>query len=168
MKPVSASMYTVPQTMALAAGNKPPAHEHAQDGGTAQKWCRWCGKPLINPRRNQECCCTECREEWERSKRMRRKQTAADKPKGRCLWCEGDFEKARQQQDFCCPEHQQAFNNFWKGMGPRLAKAMHAWRVGKVKGGLTDVCREFSAAREELKDRKAKAHAEAKSKGEKR
>ncbi|MBC7908405.1 MAG: hypothetical protein H7Y60_16880 [Rhodospirillaceae bacterium] len=168
MKLVPASMYTVPKIAALGAANELPAHTHAQSMEVAQKCCRWCGKVLVNPRRNQECCSAECREEWERSKRMRRKQTAADKPKGHCLWCEGDFEKVRQQQDFCCPEHQQAFNNFWKGMGPRLAKVMHAWRVGKVKGGLTDVCREFSAAREELKDKRAKAKTEAKTKGEKR
>lgn len=119
--------------------------------------CRWCGNVLIRPRRNQECCCAECREAWERSKRARRKQAAADRPKGRCLWCDEEFDKVRQGQDFCCSEHQQAFNNFWKGMGPRLAKALHAWRVGKAKGGLTKLCREFSAAREELKDKQRQA-----------
>lgn len=167
MKPVSRSMYTVPQTTPLAGGNVPPVHQHAQDGETAPKHCRWCGTVLINPRRNQECCNADCREAWERSKRARRQQAAGDKPKGTCLWCDGSFDKARKDQEFCCTEHQQAFNNFWKGQGPRLAKALHAWRVGKVKGALTDVCREFSAAREELKDKRAKAKAGAKIEGEK-
>jgi hypothetical protein len=168
MKLVSPSMYTVPKTAALMAGTEPAAPGHAQDGKSAPKCCRWCGKPLVNPKRNQECCNAECRDAWERSKRARRKQAAAGKPKGTCLWCDGSFDKMRQQQDFCCPEHQQAFNNFWKGKGPALAKALHAWRVGKAKGGLTDVCREFSAAREELKDKRTKARAVATSKGEKR
>lgn len=160
MKPVSRSMYMVPQTTVLVAGDDTP---HAHDGEKPPRACRWCGAPLINPRRNQECCCAECREEWERSKRARRKQTAADKPKGKCLWCDGGFDKVRQGQEFCCPDHQQAFNNFWKGMGPRLAKALHDWRVGKKPGGLTKVCQEFSAAREELKDKREKA----KNKGDK-
>ncbi|WP_141400597.1 hypothetical protein [Magnetospirillum sp. 15-1] len=121
------------------------------------KCCRWCGTPLINPRRNQECCSGKCREDWERSKRTRRKQAAAEKPKGVCLWCDGQFDQVRKQQEFCCPDHQQAFNNFWKGRGPALAKALHAWRVGKAEGGLTNVCREFSAAREELKCKRALA-----------
>lgn len=155
MKPVSRSMYTVPAATSLAVGNEPPGHQHSHDGEKEPKWCRWCGKPLVNPRRNQECCNADCREAWEQSKRARRKQTASTKPKGHCLWCEGEFDKVRKEQDFCCTEHQQAFNNFWKGQGPRLAKALHAWRVGKVAGGLTKVCREFSAAREELKRRKA-------------
>lgn len=156
MKPVSRSMYMVPPTspVGLAQGVAVPIPlSQAQEPSRA---CRWCGKPLIKPRRNQECCCAECRHEWERSKRVRRQQAAAEKPKGTCLWCDGSFDKARQQQDFCCTEHQQAFNNFWKGRGPGLAKALHAWRIGKVEGGLTKVCREFSAAREELKDLRAK------------
>lgn len=157
MKPVSRSMYMVPQTTVLVAGGDLPAHHHAHDGEKAPRTCRWCGASLINPRRNQECCCAECREAWERSKRARRKQTAAEKPKGKCLWCDGEFDKVRQGQEFCCPDHQQAFNNFWKGMGPRLAKALHDWRVAKKPGGLTKVCQEFSAAREELKDKRAKA-----------
>lgn len=120
--------------------------------------------PLISPRRNQECCNAECREAWERSKRSRRKQAAANKPKGVCLWCDGSFDQVRRRQEFCCSDHQQAFNNFWKGKGPVLAKALHAWRVGKVIGGLTQVCREFSHARDELKHKQAKAQAETKGK----
>ncbi|WP_173978971.1 hypothetical protein [Magnetospirillum sp. UT-4] len=112
---------------------------------------------MNSPRRNQACCSAECREAWERSKRDRRKQAAAEKPKGTCLWCDGPFDKMRKAQDFCCPDHQQAFNNFWKGKGPALAKALHAWRVGKAPGGLTEVCREFAAARDELKDKRAAA-----------
>ncbi|OAN67992.1 hypothetical protein [Magnetospirillum moscoviense] len=114
---------------------------------------------MVNPRRNQICCCAECRQAWERSKRQRSKQIAADKPKGTCLWCDGDFDRKHKHQDFCSTDHQQAFNNFWKGKGPALAKALHAWRVGKAKGGLTDLCREFSNAREELKDKRTKAGA---------
>jgi hypothetical protein len=150
-------MYTVPETTALVVGGAPPSPVYAHDGEKGARTCRWCGKVLINPRRNQECCCADCREAWERSKRVRRKQSAAAKPKGTCLWCEGEFDQVRKGQEFCCPEHQQAFNNFWKGMGPRLAKALHAWRVEKQPGGLTKVCREFASAREELKDKKARA-----------
>ena len=116
MKPVLRSMYMVPQTAALAAAKEPGVCLHAQEDEKPSKCCRWCGKPMANPRTNQECCSAECRGEWERSKRTRRKQTAAEKPKGTCLWCEGAFDKARQQQDFCCTEHQQAFNNFWKAL----------------------------------------------------
>jgi len=152
MPPVMTSMYTVPETAPQAAGKQLAASENPQ----APKCCRWCGKPLVNPRRNQECCGAECREEWERAKRQRRKQAAADKSKGTCLWCDGSFDPVRQRQEFCCTAHQQAFNNFWKGKGPALAKALHAWRVGKVEGGLTKVCREFSSAREELKEKRAK------------
>lgn len=159
MKPVMRSMYMVPETASLGAGNGLPAPHHAQGVEISPKCCRWCGKPLINPRRNQECCSTECREAWERSKRSRRRQAAADKPKGVCLWCDGNFDQVRKLQEFCCPEHQQAFNNFWKGKGPALAKALHGWRVGKVAGGLTQVCREFSRARDELKHKQGKAQA---------
>jgi|GEM_PF-4620280 hypothetical protein len=106
MKPVSQSMYMVPQTTPLAAGGEPPAPGHAQDGEKASRACRWCGKPLVNPRRNQECCNAECREAWERSKAARRKQSAAGKPKGHCLWCDGAFDQVRQGQEFCCTEHQ--------------------------------------------------------------
>lgn len=81
----------------------------------------------------------------------------ARKPKAACLWCGDDFDPVRKAQEFCCPAHQQAFNNFWKGKGPTLAKALHAWRVGKQAGGLTKVCQEFAAAREELKDKMAVA-----------
>jgi hypothetical protein len=150
-------MYMVPETAPLGAGNGLSPSHHAHGAETGSKCCRWCGKPLINPRRNQECCCAECREAWERSKRARRRQAVADRPKGICLWCDGSFDQVRQRQEFCCPDHQQAFNNFWKGKGPALAKALHAWRVGKVAGGLTQVCREFSHARDELKHKQAKA-----------
>lgn len=154
---VSEPMYTDPKSAPLVAGNDLPATGRTASGERAPKQCRWCGTVLINPRRNQVCCSAECREEWERSKRQRRKQVAADQPKGACLWCDGSFDRVKKNQDFCCTEHQQAFNNFWKGKGPTLAKALHAWRVGKVAGGLTNVCREFSSAREELKDKRAKA-----------
>lgn len=140
---VSQPVYTDPKTAPLAASDT--------------KFCRWCGNPLINPRRNQTCCCADCRQAWEASKRARRRQAAADKPQGTCLWCDGSFDRVHKHQDFCCTAHQQAFNNFWKGKGPALAKALHAWRVGKVKGGLTALCREFSTARDELKDKRAKA-----------
>ncbi len=154
---VSTSMYTVPKSTPQAGSALSPMHQDASDAKFLSRTCRWCGKPLIKPRHNQECCCAECRFEWNRSKRARRLQAAAVKPKGTCLWCDGSFDKVRQQQDFCCPDHQQAFNNFWKGRGPGLAKALHAWRIGKVEGGLTKVCREFSAAREELKERRTQA-----------
>ena len=153
MKPDSRSMYTVPVTTS-------PAGEPAVQAGsptTAPKCCRWCGQPLLKPRRNQECCSAHCRGEWERSKRARRNQAADEKPKGTCLWCDGAFVRVRKEQDFCCPDHQQAFNNFWKGKGPVLAKALHSWRVNKAPGGLTKVCQEFSAAREDLKEKRAKA-----------
>lgn len=162
MSPVTRSMYTNPETTVLAAAKAPPVPPHAEKDEPPQKSCRWCGKALVNPRRNQVCCSAECREAWERSKRMRRQQTAADKPKGTCLWCDARFDRARKNQDFCCVEHQQAFNNFWKGKGPTLAKAMHAWRVAKTKGAFTDLCREFSAARDELKDKRAKARKDTK------
>lgn len=168
MKLVSPSMYMGPLTRPVAAGSEPPAHGAAQDGPSASRCCRWCGKPLVDPRRNQTCCNAACRDAWERSKRARRRQAAGGKPKGTCLWCDGQFDQVRQNQDFCCTEHQQAFNNFWKGKGPALAKALHAWRVGKVEGGLTKVCREFASAREELKDRRAGARAGATRKGGKR
>lgn len=152
---VSRSMYTVPQTTSQAMEAMLLMRQDTSDAEHPSRACRWCGKPIIKPRHNQQCCCAECRTEWERSKRIRRKQAAAEKPKGICLWCDGEFDKVRQQQDFCCPDHQQAFNNFWKGRGPALAKALHAWRIGKVEGGLTKVCREFSAARQELKCKRA-------------
>lgn len=151
MSPVLQSMYMVLQTAAQGSGKPSQAAGAAHDEEKPLKCCRWCGETLINPRRNQTCCNAECRDAWERSKRSRRKQAAAEKPKGICLWCCNSFDKARRQQDFCCPDHQQEFNNFWKGRGPALAKALHAWRVEKKPGAMTDVCREFGRAREDLK-----------------
>ncbi|CDK99878.1 conserved protein of unknown function [Magnetospirillum gryphiswaldense MSR-1 v2] len=156
-KLVSPSMYTVPKSSPPEAPEAPPVTQSSRKEETAPKCCRWCGAVMLNPRRNQKCCSAVCREAYERQKRQQSRQNAVEKPKCKCLWCGGDFDQVRKAQEFCCPEHQQAFNNFWKGKGPALAKALHAWRVGKEPGGLTKVCREFSAAREELQDKQAKA-----------
>jgi hypothetical protein len=155
----SASMYTDHKTSPLAGEGRKPGAQPPAEADSAPRPCRWCGSAMINPRRNQVCCSAQCREQLERSQRQRRKQAKVGAPKATCLWCDGPFERAHKHQEFCCPDHQQAFNNFWKGKGPSLAKALHAWRVGKVKGGLTDLCREFSIAREELKDKRGKAGA---------
>lgn len=126
-------------------------------GAGTERRCRWCGAVLVKPRRNQTCCDSECRGKWEEAKRDRRRQAA--KPQGNCMWCDGPFDRVRGNQDFCCTGHQQAFNNFWKGKGPLLARALHVWRVGRDRGGMTDLCREFSIARDELKERQADARA---------
>ncbi|MGE4278179.1 MAG: hypothetical protein AB7G62_01245 [Magnetospirillum sp.] len=153
---ISTSMYTVPKTSPSEAQEASPAHQDTQGRETAPRCCRWCGAVMVKPRRNQTCCSAACRDAYERQKRQRSRQSAAEKPKCKCLWCGGDFDQVRKAQEFCSPEHQQAFNNFWKGKGPTLAKALHAWRVGKEPGGLTKLCREYSAAREELQDKQAK------------
>ena len=157
MKLALTSMYTVPKSSPPEALEVSLVAQGTRKEETAPRCCRWCGTPMVHPRRNQQCCCAGCRDEWERQKRQRSRQNAAEKPKCKCLWCGGDFDQVRKAQEFCCPDHQQAFNNFWKGKGPALAKALHAWRVGKEPGGLTKVCREFSTAREELQDKQAKA-----------
>lgn len=104
MSLVSTSMYTVAKTSPSEALGPPPVHQATQKGETAPRCCRWCGTPMVNPRKNQQCCCAQCRQDWERSKRARRQQNAADKPKASCLWCDGAFDPVRKAQEFCCPE----------------------------------------------------------------
>lgn len=115
--------------------------------------CANCQTPFIPRRSNQKCCDADCRKNYEIQKQQRAKQRQPHTIT--CGWCEDRFETTRTDRDFCSTPCQQAFNNFWKGWGPRFGKALTLWRVGKVKGAFTAVCRLFSQARAEAKEKKA-------------
>lgn len=117
--------------------------------------CPACNKPFVPVRANQRCCSGECRKRYEKAKREAAKQQP--KHKCRCLWCDGMFETNRTDQFFCSPNHQQAFNNFWKGWGPRFGRALYIWRVEKKPGAITAVGRLFSEAREEMLEKREEA-----------
>jgi len=113
------------------------------------KQCRECGKAMIRPRRNQTFCSAHCRKSFTERKKFRNE----GKPIKKCPECGNTFEATRSTKVFCSTECQQAFNNFWKGKGPKIALALHEWRVNRKKGAMTTVCQEFSQARMEQKDR---------------
>lgn len=148
---VSQTVYSEPETALQAAGTEVPACGHAAPG----KVCPWCGKAIANPRRNQTYCSAKCRADATEQKRHRNTEPKMDT----CPHCGARFEKVKKTKVFCSTECQQAFNNHWKAKGPALALAMHAWRVKKAPKGMTKVCQEFSRAREELTDKRQKAHA---------
>lgn len=117
--------------------------------------CPNCGTAIPKPRRNQTYCSGACRAEATERKRHRNAEPRMDT----CPHCGTRFPKTKKTKVFCSPDCQQAFNNHWKARGPELALAMIDWRVRKVPGGMTKVCRAFSRAREDLDDKRAKAHA---------
>jgi hypothetical protein len=116
--------------------------------------CRWCGKTILAPRRNQMFCCKEHRADWTRQQQA----TNAPPKTDTCPHCGQTFDKVKKTKVFCSTTCQQDFNNHWKAHGPALAIAMHKWRVKRVAGGISDVCHEFSKARETLKEKRHAAH----------
>ncbi|MEE8206892.1 MAG: hypothetical protein V3T82_08075 [Nitrospinaceae bacterium] len=115
-------------------------------------FCLWDGKPLINPRSNQTYCNAQCRLDHKQSTRQRNDTPQIQKRQ--CSECGDDFETENPDKAFCSSKCQQAWNNFWKSQGPRLAKAMLTWRVDRAKGAMTEVCRTFSKARTAHKQRR--------------
>jgi len=125
------------------------------DPQTERSVCAYC-KTAFTPRRSdQQCCSGACRQAWEKQKRQLAKQRQPHSLT--CNWCDANFESTRTDRDFCSTNCQQAFNNFWKGWGPRFGKALTAWRVRKRKGAFTALCRTFSAARQDAKDKRKKS-----------
>ena len=116
------------------------------------KFCLWDGKPLINPRSNQEYCNAQCRQDHKQS--LKGRNDTPEIEKRTCQECESDFETDNPDKAFCSSTCQQAWNNFWKSQGPRMAKVMLTWRVGRKKGAMTEVCRTFSKARAAHKQRR--------------
>jgi hypothetical protein len=132
-------MYMEPQTSPTATDSK-------------TRTCAFCSIPFTPRRHDQACCSAKCRGDYERLKASRAKQR---QPHSLCCaWCDNTFYTARTDRDFCSTACQQAFNNFWKGWGPRFGKALTTWRVRKRKGAFTNLCRLFSAAREDAKDKR--------------
>ena len=122
---------------------------------TEQRACAYCDEPFTPRRSDQKCCSADHRKLYEQQKRQRAKQRQPHSLT--CNWCTGSFESTRIDAEYCSTECQQAFNNFWKGWGPRFGKALTAWRVKKAKGAFTALCRLFSAARQEAKDKREEA-----------
>ena len=117
--------------------------------------CPECGSHIARPRRNQTYCSAACRS----AARDRRKHTNRRAVYRRtCAWCSTDFESPRYEAEFCSTLCQQGFNNFWKSQGPKLAKAMHLFRVKREQGAFTKLCRTYSDTRhdENLAKEKAK------------
>ena len=120
---------------------------------TKPRYCPWDGEQLIKPRINQTYCSAGCRRAHADAQKNRN-----DKPPVRvhtCPECDENFDTDNPDKEFCSSTCQQAFNNFWKGKGPSLARAIHQWRVNRTKGGMNAVCREFSKARKAHKQRRA-------------
>lgn len=125
-----------------------PGKDASMTTCNAGKTCPECGKAILKPRRNQTYCSAACRG----TARAREKHTnQPDVFKRTCTWCGDDFEAKRRHAKFCGKDCQQAFNNFWKGKGPKLAMALFDYRVRRVKGSFTDLCRAFSDCRDEQK-----------------
>jgi len=118
----------------------------------ARPTCAYCKTPFTPRRNDQRCCSADCRKDWEKQKRQIAKQRQPHSLT--CNWCDAPFESTRTDRDFCTTACQQAFNNFWKGWGPRFGKALTAWRTRKRKGAFTQLCRLFSQARADAKDKR--------------
>ena len=114
--------------------------------------CLWDGRVLINPRSNQAYCNAQCRQAHRQASKQRNDTPEIENRT--CPECEGGFETDNPDKEFCSSKCQQAWNNFWKSQGPRIAKAMLTWRVGRKKGAMTEVCRTFSKARAAHKQRR--------------
>ena len=116
--------------------------------------CPECGSRIARPRRNQTFCSADCRA----ADRARRKQTNRRAVyRHKCAWCDTDFESTRYEAEFCGTPCQQSFNNFWKSKGPKLAKALHSFRVRRAQGAFTRLCRAYADARHDEKQAKAAA-----------
>lgn len=112
--------------------------------------CLECGKHIVKPRKNQKFCSAICRTKTSH----RGKFSNAAKPTRACPECGDTFDLTRATKRFCSTSCQQAFNNFWKSKGAKIALAMFDWRVDRKPKAMSIVCQEFSHARAEQKERR--------------
>lgn len=115
-------------------------------------YCQWCGKAIRKPRSNQTYCCKQCRLDHKQASRGTNQRPASTTSE--CAECGDTFETDNPKKEFCSSKCQQDFNNYWKGQGPRLAKAFKAWRVGRKPGSMGAACRVFSDANKAHKKRR--------------